>query len=336
MELKSIRIKNFRTCNNVSIDVGLYNPIVGYNNAGKSNCLKAISWLLKKFSLNESFFGVPTIEVSVEGVISNISASLLLLPENQRQQIAPYIQNDELTFRRRQEVPGSVASLVKLEVLNAQGIWAPNPTGIDNAIGALFPEPVYIRAMDDAGDDVAKFGAKNTIGLLLKYAIDLAKINNIPAMTAVDAALQSLGSHLNGPHRISELNSLESNATKSISSFFNGLGLVIDIPPPNIEEIIKSANVRITDGSGTPRSFSDYGHGTQRTVQMALIQLLAKYSNTGQSHRSVTVILIDEPELYLHPQAIGLVKHALKQLSGNDFQVFFSTHSAHGGRRGRN
>ena len=60
---------------------------------------------------------------------------------------------------------------------------------------------------------------------------------------------------------------------------------------------------------------------------MALIQLLAKYvGQAGQSGKN-TVILIDEPELYLHPQAIYSVSSALKQLAKNDFQIFFSTHS---------
>ncbi|MBO9684922.1 MAG: AAA family ATPase, partial [Flavisolibacter sp.] len=49
-------------------------------------------------------------------------------------------------------------------------------------------------------------------------------------------------------------------------------------------------------------------------------------SHSNQSGQN-TVILIDEPELYLHPQAISVVCSALKQLSASGFQVLFSTHS---------
>lgn len=38
-------------------------------------------------------------------------------------------------------------------------------------------------------------------------------------------------------------------------------------------------------------------------------------------------MLIDEPELYLHPQAIELLRESLLQLSTQNFQVIFSTHS---------
>jgi len=40
-----------------------------------------------------------------------------------------------------------------------------------------------------------------------------------------------------------------------------------------------------------------------------------------------TLLLIDEPELYLHPQGIEQVRQALKQLAGGRYQVLFSTHS---------
>jgi len=41
-----------------------------------------------------------------------------------------------------------------------------------------------------------------------------------------------------------------------------------------------------------------------------------------------TLLLIDEPELYLHPQAIAVLKKALRGLAGDGYQVVFTTHSA--------
>jgi hypothetical protein len=45
-------------------------------------------------------------------------------------------------------------------------------------------------------------------------------------------------------------------------------------------------------------------------------------SKTGR-----TLLLIDEPELYLHPQAIELVKTAFRNLAESGYQVIYSTHS---------
>ncbi|MCV5648186.1 ATP-binding protein, partial [Escherichia coli] len=74
---------------------------------------------------------------------------------------------------------------------------------------------------------------------------------------------------------------------------------------------------------------SRFGHGTQRSIQMALIQYLADIKKrSDDTKKSNTLIFIDEPELYLHPSAINSVRESLVALSDLGFQVIISTHSA--------
>ena len=61
---------------------------------------------------------------------------------------------------------------------------------------------------------------------------------------------------------------------------------------------------------------------------MALVRHLAELKRAAQNHHTTTLLLIDEPELYLHPQAIEIIRDALKILSNQGYQVIFSTHSA--------
>jgi putative ATP-dependent endonuclease of OLD family len=60
---------------------------------------------------------------------------------------------------------------------------------------------------------------------------------------------------------------------------------------------------------------------------MALIKLLADLTTAAGNPGGTVVLLIDEPELYLHPQAIELLRESLLQLSNQNFQIIFSTHS---------
>lgn len=60
---------------------------------------------------------------------------------------------------------------------------------------------------------------------------------------------------------------------------------------------------------------------------MALIKYLADKKREAVENASTTLLLIDEPELYLHPQAIEILRDALKRLSSEGYQVIFSTHS---------
>ncbi|MGC6761680.1 AAA family ATPase, partial [Escherichia coli] len=70
-----------------------------------------------------------------------------------------------------------------------------------------------------------------------------------------------------------------------------------------------------------------YGHGTQRSIQMSLIRHLADITN-GDDIKTTTLLLIDEPELYLHPFAIEQIRESLKTLSHHGYQIIFSTHSS--------
>ncbi|WP_083468501.1 ATP-dependent nuclease [Stenotrophomonas pictorum] len=325
-QIIKLSISNFRTIKFLEIDASNFNPIVGYNNSGKSNLIRAIYWLLKKSTLDARDFNDQGSELWVSATIDDAQSMISVLPDNQQRQIKSFIANDKITFRRIQPSPNCSAKDIKIEVLDGNGQWAANPTGLDTAIGKALPEPVYIKAMDDAEDDVAKFGARNTIGLLIKFAMESARLNNQASVQTLESDIARVGAHLNGPNRLNEINNLELRATNSINSLFPGISINLEMPPPSIDEIIKATKIKLREIGGQDRDFSDYGHGTQRTVQMALINLLAETTKNTHSNTN-TLILIDEPELYLHPQAIGKVKSALKTLSNGDFQIFFSTHS---------
>ena len=181
--------------------------------------------------------------------------------------------------------------------------------------------------MDDAAEDISHFSSKNTIGLLLKYALEQIRANNAAALSAITQDLHRLGAYLKGSTRLSELSNLESDASVEIAEFFPDLTLHLDIQAPAFEDLIKGAVISLSDGHGDQSPFTSFGHGAQRTVQMALIKLLATRATRTAGQGATTVLLIDEPELYLHPQAIERLRDALDSLSQSRFQVIFSTHS---------
>lgn len=326
MRLEKIKINNFCSCQSLELELNSFNPIVGYNNSGKSNILKAVNWLLKKSVLAKTNFYDENNPLTVEGEISNVN--LQLLPQNQQVSVSAYIHNGILKFRRRQDTPETTAAQIKIDVFDFNaGSWTDNPAGLDTAIGKLFPEPIYIEAMKDASEDVSKFSAKNTIGLLLKYTLKQIESNNLAALNTLKGALDTVTSQMSGPNRIQEFNIFEAEATTEINNFFPGISLHLKLSAPDVDDLMKGATISLSEGNGIERGFSSYGHGAQRSVQMALIQLLAKQAQLIQLDAPTTVLLIDEPELYLHPQAIEILRESLKTLSKQNFQIIFSTHS---------
>jgi putative ATP-dependent endonuclease of OLD family len=67
---------------------------------------------------------------------------------------------------------------------------------------------------------------------------------------------------------------------------------------------------------------SNLGMGVQASISIAILKAYSKISLKNKS-----LIFIDEPELFLHPQAQRNFYKILRELSENDTQVFYTTHS---------
>ena len=180
LRLQDVQIVGFRSIKALRLTLDDFAPIVGYNNAGKSNILSAISWVLRPSATNRSDFNSPDeLPLNVTATITGITPELLnSMPANQQKQIGPFIKDQKLQIARMMNSPGA-ASTADLLVRDPavvedkdKNAWKANPTGIDNALKVLFPEPIHIHAMEDAADDVCKSSKASTIGKLLAGIIE--------------------------------------------------------------------------------------------------------------------------------------------------------------------
>lgn len=332
--VEAVNITNFRSVQAGEFKFSAYTPLVGYNNAGKSNVLRALSWLLKKYSLAATDFFSVANSVVVEGTIAGITPEILQnLDEKHRVRIEPFIASGKLIIRRTQAQPGAATKDITLEVrtVDGSGQWASNPAGIDQAIAELFPEPILIGAMQDAAEDVAKFGRSTTIGQLLSEIMEPIRQQH---SAAIEVALTSVRATLsaNGANKDERLLAIDGLMETEIGKFFPGISAKTHIPIPQFDDFLKGGTIKVFEGGqqlDDGRPISSMGHGSQRAIQMALINCLSKVKNEAKATTPrTTLLLIDEPELYLHPQAIERVRLALKGLTKVGYQVLFSTHSA--------
>ena len=328
-KISQVIVRNYKSIVNAGFLLSSFTPLVGYNNAGKSNCLSAIQWLLRKSSLPESSFYNCAAPVEVEATVEGISDGLLdRMPRTQKTAIERYLHHGKLKVRRLQEEPSARAADIKISVWNFdEGEWVANPTGLDNAIGLLFPEPIRIGAMENAAEDAAKSKTSTTIGKLLSEFLKPVK----------DAHEVELNEHLNevgrriaadGDQRFTELDTIDESVNDKVRELFPGMSVKLHFETPKIDDLIKAGTLQVFENQGVGRDFSSYGHGAQRSIQMALVQHLAEVKRSSSDTFSTTLLLIDEPELYLHPFAIEQVREALVALSKNGYQVIITTHSA--------
>lgn len=328
-KLTSLEIQNFKSIKAIEFELSEYLPLVGYNNAGKSNILEAIKWVLRKSSLKTSDFNDVENPVIMTAKIDGISEAILdNLNATHRQRIEPFLDSESLTIRRTQSAPNATASQIRLEVLNpADGQWQNNPTGIDNAIKDLFPEPIHIGAMENSEEDVSKSKSGTTIGKLLSEIIGpIEEQYGDRLRTVLDGLKDVLDA--DGENRATELTEFDTQVNEKLDAFFPDINVKVHVPTPELKEVFNKGTIKVYENqslNGT--DVSALGHGAQRSIQMTLIRHLADLKIASQEQTTTTLLLIDEPELYLHPQAIEILRVSLKTLSNQGYQIIFTTHS---------
>ncbi len=226
-----------------------------YYFSGKTNIIKAIKWLLRKSSLPVEYFYNSEDEIAVSGVIEGLTAQLidsLNLPNNHRTSLLSLINDDKIEIKRTQNRPGDGVAAIKLYVrdptaTNEEDEWKLNPTGIDGAIQALFPEPIHIGAMENAEEDVSKSKASSTIGKLLSEII--TPIEEQHGAT-VREALNSFQSLLDadGVNRAVELNDFDDAMNARIDDFFPGVKVRLHIPTPELKEVFSKGPLKFMRG----------------------------------------------------------------------------------------
>lgn len=328
--ISKIHVKNFKSIINQEFDLSSFTPLVGYNNAGKSNILESIKWMLRKTSLSASSFHDPDQPVEMVATIQGITDQILdNIDAGHRARIEPFLVNDTISIKRIQDSPGQGVAQIRLFILDPNdGItWQVNPAGIDNAIKDLFPEPIHIGAMENAEDDVTKSSSTSTIGKLLSEIIGPLELQYGEQLNDALAGLRQI-LEAEGNDRAPELTAFDQEINAKLDTFFPDITVKVHIPTPELKEVFKKGTIKVYENlHPNPKDVGTMGHGAQRSIQMTLVRHLADLRLANQPNRTTTLLLIDEPELYLHPQAIEILRQALKILSGQGYQVIFSTHS---------
>jgi len=327
LRLSSITIYNLRSIRRETFPLSNFTALIGYNNAGKTNILMGIRWLLRRFSLDVSFFDDTNQPVEVDGLFEGITESVLdRLPEDQIHLIQPYVRDGAIRVQRCQRVPGDNPENVEFWVLDwgeegkkKKGEWVQAPYGFEAAFSRIFPSPIQI--WDFEGDQAF---TKILHEIFKPLERRFSKEFNELIKKFYD--LLAPGSET----RAEELSDFERGVNEKLKPLFPSVNVKLDIPSPTLESFLMAATLSVMDeDDGFERNIQKMGAGSKRAIQMALVRYLAdtkKHHNNHYGRR--TLFLIDSPELYLHPQAVELVRVALKALSKEGYQVVFATHSA--------
>lgn len=210
--------------------------------------------------------------------------------------------------------------------------WTSEGISINAALQQALPQAQVIPAVRDAGED-GKPGAKTSFGLLIKSII-LPAVTGSEEYTRLMEAVRTLERRLkgDGAEQLPAVRELADRITERLSKLI-AARVSLGMDPPDAEKFIGSSTVlRLDDGTDTRIGLQ--GHGLQRALVFALLEVLASQKARLEMEQGLpaqtrsTVLLFEEPELFIHPHLMRRLKETLRAISQRaDWQVIISTHS---------
>jgi len=212
-----------------------------------------------------------------------------------------------------------------------------NFLGLKSVAKGIFGDIYFIPAVKEATDEFSSKEA-STFGKLYSKIIESMSANNSDWQDTKDK-LSSLFSMLNrreDPNRPKELVNFENEFSEELKAW--GAEIDVEFISPNIDDVFR-ANTQVWINDGVRTDIRRKGHGLQRFLIFALIKvssdkLKAKRAEAApeqvapRTASASTYFIIEEPELYLHPQAQRELFASLVFLSESKNQVVMCTHAS--------
>lgn len=216
-----------------------------------------------------------------------------------------------------------------------------NFLGLKSVAKGIFGNVFFIPAVKDSIED---FSTKDSsaFGKLYSKMIESMSHHNDDwkstkeRLSKLFGALNETDSEgMENHNRPSELVDFETALSEELEGW--GAKISVEVTPPNIDDVFK-ANTQVWVNDGVRTDIKRKGHGLQRALIFALIKVVSKGlkantetedSETSPRKTSASnYFILEEPELYLHPQAQRSMFDSLVALSESANQVILCTHSS--------
>ena len=249
-------------------------------------------------------------------------------------------ETEAKAFRLRDEV----IEFVTLYLHNNQDdfeweeTWVPNPSGLQEILTHHMPEVIFVEGVVDAPEQATtKQGALFTqiLSLLVEEALEHDE-NAKEAHEQVQKLVSRISQKpLGDVQRIQSINELEDDLAKYMPAGMKAKFIIDATEIPFSRLIQQAAKLKVDDGIPTP--LENKGHGMQRATVFSLFRTYSalrrrrKLEDSDEEQdknlKRPHLFLVEEPELYLHPQAQHQMADSFQDLVDDDNQIIFSTHS---------
>lgn len=314
MKIERITIKNYKSIKDIDIFVSpLVNVFIGENSVGKSNIFSAIEWLLgptypsfNNFQREDYFRGDETLPVQValkfdDGHTLEMTSEWYDYRGNSKSGLnldRGYVTDDV----RQKYVSASIGADRKLAENPATNRWT--------LMGRLLLDINKRFQAEDMEDPLT--GEKLKKADYFKQSMREIRDNTLFSVQDDEGNnLMQRFVDILGKETARQLNRTPSD--------FN-----VDLNMYDPWNLYRTLQIMVKEAeTGMTFRASELGMGVQASITIAILKAYSQLKLNNQ-----TPILIDEPELFLHPQGRRNFYNIIRDLAANGTQVFLTTHSS--------
>jgi putative ATP-dependent endonuclease of the OLD family len=204
--------------------------------------------------------------------------------------------------------------------------WVENPKGYAGVLKGTLPFFVLVPAVRDVTEE-SKGTKSSPFGRLLFAILDNVAQEKKTEIRGILEEISKQMNRIGGDRRVALIAETEKQLNALLKDFFDECDLEIEFETPTLEVLMSAPKLYVDDGFRN--AIENKGHGLQRAVIFTILRRYAEFMTTSQGGRKRKLILaVEEPEIYMHPQAQRTIRSVFRKIAGGGDQVIFSTHSS--------
>lgn len=350
MRIRRLRIEGFRSVSSLEMELPQVCAFVGPNNSGKSNILTAIASVLGRDWVSRTTFaeddvtwrepdGDILIEVELDPPASYrpfknsrpIDVPILRFVwttykvgpqkgERRLEQRALNSHGDPIQVPQnapKKGVKPKFAPLTNIPDVIRQQVPVIH-IGTDRSLSRQLPSARYSMLRQLFDDVLVEFSdPQNTVEL----AEPDGNTRRVPRSEHFDATLQAALDLLRTSGFIDIERSIKRHALEQLGLDANSDSLDLEFGPLTAENFYRALDLTVREAEFSI-SATRLGHGVQNALVLAILRVFEERKKQG------AILLIEEPEMFLHPQLQRALYKTLRSV-GDSNQVLYVTHSPH-------
>ncbi len=336
MQIKEIEIKNFKSICNLSIsNIEKAFIIVGKNSTGKTVILDAILTVTQQHQIKPSDFYAKEGNIKIRMTLEITQEDLQLF--HQHGIVSKYKRYETWFADFKRKLPSFHDGLLTFTCsVNRDGVirYSDEYSKNNSYISKILPKIHYIdhsRNIEEIQNDIFFSQGEEALSNLRQNIclFDQMKTCN-HCFQCIGVIEKKTPSELTIPettklleHKLYHLN-VDSFLEKLNQNFSRNSEREQEIRYElnfDVDSLFQMDTVVVNNERGTEGSLSTMSAGTK---SIYILSLLEAY--TSQEERIPSIIMMEDPEIYLHPQLVKTASEILYRLSKKN-QVIFSTHS---------